>query len=549
MSGKKNRQVIRRVLILLILSSFTSLAAGEEYQWGSGISGKLHLGESISYQGYSAEAVGFSRPVESGKYSESPAEDVLPFVILNISRNGTIINTTLFQSGDSFVVPGGELKITVKNLPSKNSTEWLYESYDPWAQVEMNPRGNPLIDVSIDSNKNEYISLSSTEIITTIISSNKGTADLLNVDVSIETDLQVKSGNLKYHYDRIKRGETITKTVVFSSPILSEIRTYGITAKMIGIDAKDTPYSAKFLKTISISQEPLKIPTLRKSSNPKIYLKDTAMVALSLKNNDKYPLKNISVMDSVPENFKLVSNTSLQWKVSLGPYEEWSAHYLIKAYFRLRNEYYMVQSESPEIFVNGPLIVLNKQTDVSEIKTGESVTVTVSAKNDGNTPTNVHVWDELPMEATLVSGNTTREEYLLANKELKFSYVIRIDSDIPVTLPPAAAQYYELGTRGGKISAVSQAVGINIQSKIVTPEPTPEIIVTGDPTISLTPEITPDIPPEPAPLPAKIEKEPSPRINPDEINNFLNLLLGCNENIDENQFTRVNTACNFFKIE
>ncbi len=563
LSKKNYGQVKWGGLLLLALLTFISIASAEDYssyQWGDGVSGELHLGENLSYMGYSVEAVGFSSPVESSKYSEAPAEDVQPFVILNISRNGSFLNTTVFERGDSFVVPGGDMRIEVINLPSKNSTEWLYEKYDPWALVEIRPRGIPAIEIYIDSDKDEYISLSSTEIITTVTSTNKGTSDLLNVDVSIETDLQIKTGSLKYHYERIKRGESKTETVVFSPPILSEIKPYNISAKIKGKDIKDISYSAEFIKIISIAPEPLKIPTLRKSTNPKIYMKDTAMVSISLKNNDKYPLQNISITDSVPENFKVVGNTSLHWTVNLGPYGEWNARYLMKplvafkdgtivpaanADFRLRDEYYMVQSDPADIFVNGPLIVLNKQTDVSEIKRGESVTVTVSAKNDGNVPSQVRIRDGMPKEATLVSGITSYEEYLLANKELKFSYVIRIDSDTPVTLPHAEAEYYELGMRGGKINASSQEVRINIKSQIETPEPTPEptqVVEVLDNSIAQPVNVS-DTPVEPAePL-----KEPSSETNPVEVNNILTLLLGCDK-IDGNdsRYYAAQTACTFF---
>ncbi len=563
--SEKNKSMVRGVLLLLILCAFISLASAQDYskyQWGAGISGRLGPGETLSYMDYSVEAVSFPEPLESEKYTDLPTEAVEPFAILNISKNGIFLNTTVLTIGESFIVPAGDLKITVLDLPSKLSPEWLYESYTPWVMVEMSPRGIPAPDVSIESDQNEYVSSPSTEIVTTLTIGNSGTADIVNLDVILETDLQVKRGNLKYHYDRVKKGEVITNPIVFYTPVITALRSYSISAKLNGTDVKNIHYSANFLKTISVTPEPFILPTLRKSSNPKIYLKDTAMVSLSFKNNDKYPLKNVSIKDSIPENFKLVGNSSLNWTVSVDAYGYWDAYYFIKPFvpfpdgtvlpsadaeFRLRGEYYTVNSEQPEIVVNGPLIVLNKQVDSSEIDPNEIVTVTVSTINSGNTPTKVRVSDELPQGATLISGNTAREEYLLANKELRFSYSMRIDS-VPVILPPAKAEYFELGTRGGKIRTNSQGVGINIKPKIVTPEPTPEVtvIVTEDTPAATEvtpppPEVKPQVPLKPAPT-QDIKKKPSP-INPAEIDNFLNFMLGCNEKLDN----ITANACNFIQ--
>ena len=562
--SEKNNSMVRGVLLLLILYAFISLASAQDYsqyQWGNGISGRLNPGETLSYMDYSVEAVSFPEPLESEKYSDLPIDTIEPFAVLNISKNGIFLNTTILRIGESFIVPAGDLKIRVMDLPSKLSPEWLYESYAPWVLVEMSPRGIPMPDVSIESDKNEYVSSASTEIVTTLTVENSGTADIVNVDLILETDLMMKKGNLIYHYDRVKKGEVITNSIVFYTPVISDLKSYRLSAKLSGTDVKNIPYSANFLKTISVTPEPFKLPTLRKSSNLKLYLKDTAMVSLSFKNNDKYPLKNVSIIDSIPENFKLVGNGSLNWTVNVDAYGYWDAHYSIKPFvpfpdgtllpsanaeFRLRAEYYIVNSEQPEIVVNGPLIELYKETDISEIDPGETVTVTVSALNSGNTPTKVQISDELPNGATLISGNTAREGYLLANKELRFSYSIRLDS-LPIMLPPAKGEYFELGTIGGKIRTHSQGVGINIKPKIVTPEPTPEPakIVTEDtteaPEVIPPPEVNPQVPLKPTPTP-NVTKKPLP-INPVEIDNFLSFMLGCDEKLDN----ITAKACNFFQ--
>ena len=80
------------------------------------------------------------------------------------------------------------------------------------------------------------------------------------------------------------------------------------------------------------------------------------------------------------------------------------------------------------------------------------MTVTVIAKNSGTTPTMVTIKDDLPPDTTLISGTTTHEEYLEAGKESSFSYTLSSNSGEPINLPPAKAEYFELGSTGYKIN-------------------------------------------------------------------------------------------------
>ncbi len=560
-----NYGLIRKVVIFLIFSWFISSASAFEtsqLQWGEGVSGKLQLGEVISYMDYSVKIVMFPPPVESDKYRSVPIEPVEPFVGLNISKNGSFINTAILIPGDTYIVPDGGLKVTAIALPAKNSEEWLFESYAPWATIKLSPRGTPNIEVSVATDKNEYISSSATEIDATVTIKNTGLADAVNVHMYIDTELQIKRGSLKYHYERIKKGETITSTITFSSPILNEKKSYGILANMSGYDVMDISYAAKFQKTVSIAPEPLKMPSLRKSTNSKIYLKDYAMVSLSLKNNEKYDLKNVSITDYLPDGFRLVGNNSLHWAVDIPAFGEWENRYLMKpqipdkdgivlpaatAEFFMKKEYYIIRSNQPEIVVYGPKIVVNKQADVSEINPGDAVTVTVTAENEGSTPTMVVIRDELPEKVTIISGSTALEGYLEANKKISFSYTLKVNSEEPVKLPPANAEYFELGTKGGKINTASQELEIRIKSQSEAPvaavEPTPiagspgnsSNVVTGlDEPVSNEPNV------EPRPEPAQdaVSKETS-----DEVNIILKFLLGC----DDNNNSRIAySACNFF---
>jgi uncharacterized repeat protein (TIGR01451 family) len=474
--------LLRAVIILLILSGFISFVSAYEesdLQWAPGVSNTLHLNDVITYNEYTVKAIGFPEPVESNRYSETPSEPVNPYVGLNVSKNGSFANNTALGIGESYITADGELRVMVTGLPSGNSTEWLYESYNPWTVVELDPRGKPELDLSIDTDKGEYSSAEDTEIIAYVTISNSGMADAVNVDLNIDAPFSVKNGSLKYHYERIKKGESVTEDITFILPVTTEDSTYNILANVSAYDVKNLAYPANSSKQISMVVNPKWSMSLQKTTLEKIYLKDSAMISLDLKNDGKVDIKNVSIDDALPTGFKLVGNTSLHWVADIPAGGEWNYHYLVAplepnsegvvfpvatAEFKVNRELYGIRSNQPKIVVYGPLVTLNKSTDVSAINPGDTVTVIVTAKNTGSTPTKVFIRDQLPAKTTLISGVTAYEDFLEAGKEVNFSYTLKVDSDIPIELPLATAQYYEFGTKGVMINTSSQKLELMIKS-------------------------------------------------------------------------------------
>lgn len=561
------------IIIFIALSCAITTAVSEsaQLQWAGGVSGKLMRGEALTYKGYSIEVIAFPAPVESSKYKPEPEEPVTPFVGLNISKNGKFISSFVLGLSESYIVPDGELKVTAKELPAQNAREWIFESYAPWAIIELNPRGTPQLRVSIQTDKDKYTSSYTTDIVTTVTLENTGSADAVNVDMAILTELPIKRGNLKYHYDKIKPGESITEILTFSSPILTEQKTTVISANVSGYDVMGIPYTVKFSKSISIASEVPVSLVVRKSTVDKMYLKDYTIVSLSVKNNGRYDATNVNITDYLPDGFRLLGSQSLNWRVDLPAGGEWDYRYTIRpikaskegvvfpaatAEFTFRNELYSQRSNQPRIVVYGPGIILTKQTDVSEVNPGDTITVTVIAENTGSTPTRVSISDTLPDKVTLISGSTVKEGFLEATRKLGFNYTLRIDSNEPITLPPATAEFFELGSKGRRISTNSQEVEINIKSFKKIPTPTPSITTpVPTPAVTLpmeTPAPTPVITTvTPTPVPVVTPTVVKPVKIPDELLRdvetfFLNTILACNDtNISRFNVTR--TACNFFK--
>ena len=559
MCARSRSGLIKWAIATLIISWLITASAAFELtqlQWDTGTSGTLKRDGVISYMGYSVKVTAFNAPVESDKYKNIPVEPVEAFVGLNISKNGALINETMLGRGESYISPDGEFKVTAVDLPASSGQEWLYESYDPWVNLELSLRGKPSFDQSLNTD-DEYISTPNTEIVVNVIVNNPGTADMLNVDLEVGTKLPILRGNLRFHYDRITKGQQVSETMTFSTPIITELTKYDIYANVSGFDVKDIPYNNSLLKTIQIVPPPQQIPIIRKTSNAKMYLKDYNLVSLSFKNTLNYELKNVSISDTLPKGFKQISNNSLNWLVDVPANGEWTWRYIVKpdeadkdgiifpaakAEFNINKEYYMIQSNKPETIVYGPRIELTKKTDVSDITPGDTVTVTILAVNKGSTPSKVNITDTVPGDVTLLSGSTTREEYLEANKEIKYSYTIRSDSESSFTLPAAEANYFELGDKGGKIGTKSQEPLIRIKpspTPVPTPEPPPEPIPTIEPEVEalLTPvnELSKETVPvvdetdksEPESIEPIAEQEPViPSIGGNVI---LNVILGCDK--------------------
>jgi uncharacterized repeat protein (TIGR01451 family) len=564
-AGKLGSNLIKWTLTVFIITWFISAAAAFEstqLQWDKGISGTLKRNDVLSYKGYSVKVVAFNAPVESDKYKQIPVEPVKPFVGLNISNNGTLINEVMLGLGESFITQDGEFKVTAAALPSGSSKEWLYESYSPWVKLELNPRGKPHLELSLDMEE-EYLSAPNTEIDVNVVLKNTGTADMKNVDMDIGTELPILRGHSKFHYENIKIGAQVSETLTFSSPIISELKSYDIHANASGIDVKDISYKTTMIKTILIAPPPQQLPSLKKSSSAKMYLKDITLVTLSFTNNMNYELKNVSITDYVPKGFKQISNNSLQWTINVPADGEWYFRYLLKpteadkdgiiypaakAEFKIKNEFYAIQSNRPETIVYGPKIDIIKKADVLEIDPYGTFTVTVIAVNKGSTPSKVTIEDSLPDGVTLISGSTMKEEYMEANNETRFSYTIRSDSDKPVMLPAATADYFELGDRGAKLSAKSQELSIRIKPP-PTPEPTPP------PAVEIPQNYTEQGNVRRDEIPANDSTEPPEKsviIEPEQekysidSNAILNLLLGCNGiNGDNSRINKTSGVCSF----
>jgi uncharacterized repeat protein (TIGR01451 family) len=465
-----------QILVLLLLLTVTEAHAYNpaDVQWAPEKSATLHIDGTLTLDEYTIEAAEFPSPVEAytppGRYEGDvePVEPVTPFVTLRLYKNNQLIkdDITLFGAdgeNNVYTTADDELRIKATDFPSPTAKEWVYEYYDPWATVSLQKRGTPEFTITIETEKDEYTTGVYTQFQTTVKLKNTGYADAKDVRLTIDTGgLPLGMGDLKAHYIRFAKDEEVEKTITLKIPVSLEEKTHNITATATGYDIKDIQYTNTGYKLITLTPPPPL--TVEKSVIGSMYLKDRALLKLKVANTGNYPVYNIHLNDSVPDTFKLQTNTTLNWSIqSLPVGGEWSTSYYIKpttpsssghtlpaahARFTLSGKNYDVASNQPVIIVRGPNITLEKTVDKTTVNMGETVTVTVTATNTGDLPSRTQITDTMPAGAIHVSGELNRTKFLQKNESISYNYTIQLNTPGEITLPKVTAVFTELVYRG-----------------------------------------------------------------------------------------------------
>lgn len=524
------RRYLAVIIILLSANLAASFAPGD-IEWVAGVSGTLNKGGTLINGEYMVKAVQFPSPVPGIKDMSGnivPETDVDPSVLIEIYKNGVLLNTQIMSPGsEPYFDPDYEIQVTATGFPAKNAQLWVYEYYKPWATISIQKNGKPKLDVTVTTDKSAYVSYDDTTITATATVTNSGDARAKNIDLNLNIGgLQLRGGStsqLHQHYYTMEAGTSQSFSVILEVPELLDQKSYNLSADATGIDVKDLKYNATGTSYITVSPKAVETQiALNKGVKDRIYLQDPATVSITLGNGGIYELKNITVTDSMNENFELKSNTSLQWVISdLKPGQEWGTKYSIQALgtsldgfiipaanatFTSNNRPYTIYSKTSTIVVNGPKIVINKTVDKPVVNISENVTVNVIINNVGNIVTNAAVNDSLPDGVSFVNGtvNFVNGTTSLASTSLElntpviFNYTIRMNKEGEIKLPSAMASYTGIEFRGTTRSVLSSErpviTVIDPNKTTSTPTATPTTNKTVSPN-QTTPQETP-IPPE-----------------------------------------------------
>jgi len=486
------------IIILWLINPVSASAfSPNDIEWAPAVSTTLYKGGTLTNGEYMVKALQFSSPVPGIKNIKGdivPETDVDPSVLLEIYKNGALIKELIMApQSEAYIDPDYEVKVSATGFTARNAREWVFEYYNPYATIAIQTRAKPKLEITVTTDKTTYTSYSSQVITAKVEVKNNGDAFAKNVDVNLNTgELKLRGGDIsqlrKYYY-KIDKGKSESFEVILLVPELIDQRSYDLSANIKGYDAKDLEYRATGSISISVSPKPDYF-TISKAVRDRMYLKDTSTVSITVANGGIYDIYNIHVTDNISEDFELKSSTPLQWDIAvLKPGQEWSTTYSIKpletslsgftmpaasAQYTVNNKPYTASSKTTTVVVNGPKIVLNKTVNKPVVNISEDVTVNVSINNVGNIATRAEVKDSLPEGVSLVGGSTSlASTFLELNTPEGFSYIIRMNKEGEIILPPAVADYTGVEYRGTTRSVLSSdrpAITVIDPSKIPPPQ-------------------------------------------------------------------------------
>lgn len=449
-----------------------------DIEWDDAVSGTLYRGDALSNGEYTVKAAQFSSPVPGIKNMQGnivPDDTVYPMVYLSIYKGGVLIKEIVMGAeSDPYIDPDYELKVTVGEFLKRNSRDWVYEYYNPWAIVSVQTRAKPKLEVEIVTDKTIYTSHRDSIISAKVKVINSGQAFIENVDVNFSVDLgklKLRGGDIRQlsqHYERMDKNSVQSFMVVFVVPELIDETSYDMNVDARGYDIKDIAYNATDYSSVIVTPEQNYL-TINKALKDRIYLDDNETVKIAVANGGIYDAYNISVTDGMNENFELSPYVPLQWNIPvLKPGEEWHTTYFIRpmkanlngfvmpeatARFTVNNRQYSLSSDKTKVIVNGPIIVIGKTANKSAANIGEDVKIIVTVNNIGSMPTKAEIkdLDPLPDGVSFVSGDRSiSPTFLELNTPQRFSYVVRGNVAGNIQLPPVTVRYVAVEYRGIK---------------------------------------------------------------------------------------------------
>ena len=458
------------LLIIFLCTNIASAYDEDDLEWACGNSKELHIGETISNGNYTVEAYNFPRS----------DRNETQFTGIRLYENNILISDQMLVEGEDYIYDD-EIRVTAIefSVPSSDWTTDLPE--ESWVKIKMEPIGVPRFDVEFETDKDEYPAYSS-DIEVDLVIQNTGDTEAHDVDICVDTDgLEMIGGKAHHHCCDLEKGKRVDGktdtsafdpiTLRFGVPSVIEDTVFYIAVNIECSDIRGVKYSYSESYPVKVSG----MFRISKSINDNIYINEIATVTVSLRNDGTRPINSIKVRDTLPPDFELKGNSTLQWELDLGAGECKSFTYSLKpmqpneeghvipaaiAEWTEDGGTYTARSDSPCIVVYGPKIELSKTVNPSTINEGGIVTVTIEVKNTGNVLASVDVADHLPKNAVLIDGVSGGKAVLAAGESHTFGYSMRMNTTGSVELPPAVAHFADTHDYAGTV--VSEKISITV---------------------------------------------------------------------------------------
>jgi uncharacterized repeat protein (TIGR01451 family) len=475
-SMAKNFALIGLFAVVFFLSLSMIALAADDVEWvEKQSSAKLYWGDSVIVDNYVIKAEDFS--------GDS--------VFISISKDGEKLKAFPLSEGME-VVYNDKIKVCAKKVDpnyetvAKNGKEFKTKTKNPFAELNISIRGEPSLDLEIETNKDAYDSKSAgdSEMHVSINIKNEGDAEAKDVVLTVDTaGMQLVNGKTKYTYSRVLKDETLKPiNLTLKTPAPERDTDFNISAKTTCSDIKGTKYEFNDSKTIKVEKE--WGLAVSKSFSENYHMGDIIHVSVSVRNKGHTDINNIVLNDSIASGMHLQENTTLKKTLSLkaGEKAENVIQYKLipespgeftlpvaTATFTLsdgQNEE-ITSNNSGAVKVSGPNISVTKTVDKQQLSVGDILNVTVKVQNTGNVNANVKVDDTLPPETKLVSGETNFKQVLKSGSDSKtITYSLQMNREGEIQLPACKASFYDLDEYSGEISSDSPIVHVGTQNSL-----------------------------------------------------------------------------------
>ncbi len=440
--------VRRQTIVTIVLISTILLAAHpgscDDTTWTSKKTHTLDKGDTFSVGAFTVKATDFDG-----------VGSVVLEVRLNTEEDAGEVAEILLAKGE--VWDNDEIRLECIDATDKDDLESIgrYPWY-PAAKITswVADRKTPDMTLDISLDKSEYLYGDTVTVEITV--ENDGDSDLRAGVLNISLDgLYLTDGGQLRRIGTISPDDSRSVTVKlrFRAPSDGNIQ-----VSVTGRGEDGAEYYRVGSKTVGLKPPPPPL-VVRKFATPDIYWGGTVYVGISAKNVQNYEVEQITLIDEVPDRFRVKNDLDLNWTFDLSPGEEKTFYYHLipdrpgsftlpaaSASWQMQEMDYAdhgASSDCPAIVVHGAFMDVVKTLE-PDPAIGKTANVTIEVTNTGDLPAYISLADQLPVNTTYVSGRTnfTGFTFMRSQETERISYVMRIDSP-DVNIPEPVVKFKE----------------------------------------------------------------------------------------------------------
>ncbi len=454
----------------------------ESLTWSTGEVYTLTPSNSMATDGdYTIKVIDFPAPARGTLSVNDTIIPINPVTLaVTIELYKDMINnpnpmvTFTLQPGDEYITSSQDLRITIDSMPGEEDADWVYESYNPQANIRIQRAAAPDMNIQINFTNTNGDSIDIVNpgdpFFVNIGIQNTGDDAAKELIYNIAPDPRLQSTPLtnKLHdtISQLNVNDQFTGQIKLVAPPAIGQMSYEIDVSVTGYDSRGQLHYWNNSGILPANGSLDMLVLSKEIGKETVYLKEYEHVTLSVYNRGSIPINNIHIIDTIPDSLRYIQGNTeldnlseLSFNVnSIGADQSWTTDYFVRpvvpgiyilpaftANFTADGIVFSNQSNDIGFRVYGPIIQVNK----SVIDLGNNVLdIEVSANNIGNGPSRVIIDDNLPDNAILLTGSNHSSLFLNAGEEKFINYTISVaniaksgEFDLK-NLPPAYATYY-----------------------------------------------------------------------------------------------------------